>query len=159
MADPKRNPLFFDGGDRINGLVHLDLVKAEKLKGLTIAVCVTILWCLLVRSTRPRRPCTSLTSIVLPVKIHAGMTAVSQEEPFLDKLGCMDARIGERRQSCWGSTRPRSPLPSRVTLWLHLVQRRHQSISYSHPSSRSALAHIHRPFTVRNCAAWRAAGE
>ena len=36
-ADPKHAPLFFDG-DRIKGVVQLDLAKAQTLKGLTITV-------------------------------------------------------------------------------------------------------------------------
>jgi len=34
-ADSKHNPLSFKG-DRINGVVHLDLIKTETLKGLTL---------------------------------------------------------------------------------------------------------------------------
>ena len=61
LAGPKHSPLFFDG-DRINGVVYLDLVKVEKLKGLAITlvtvVRVAMLCGLLVYSTRPRRPFT-----------------------------------------------------------------------------------------------------
>ena len=81
--DPKHNPLFFDG-DGINGVMHL---KAEKLKGLTITVCVKISSSLLVYSTRPRRPFTSLTFVIFPEKIRAETTVIGQgEEFFLDKI-------------------------------------------------------------------------
>ena len=67
--------------------MHPDLVKAEKPKSLTITVSVEILWSLLVYSTRPRRPFTSLTFVVFPEKIRAETTVLGQEEEcFLDKI-------------------------------------------------------------------------